>query len=137
MATFNDFNWDTSVVENDGLTSDFKTINIIYGQNYSGKTTISRIIRALETGLLSDKYLNPEFIVEILNNPNALLTNLKNHNQVTRVFNEDFVRENLNFIYNPDDSIKSFAISSVNNEIETKIKEKETELGSETLNTGL
>lgn len=137
MATFNNFDWDTSVIENDGTISEFKLINIIYGRNYSGKTTISRIIRALETGHLSEKYLNPEFIVNIHNNQNVAHTNLKNHNQVIRVFNEDFVRENLNFIYNPDDSIKSFAIGSINNDIEIKVKEKEVTLGSELLNTGL
>lgn len=42
LAVFNNYNWDSSVPE-------FAKINIIYGRNYSGKTTLSRILRAIET----------------------------------------------------------------------------------------
>ncbi|WP_211329688.1 AAA family ATPase [Vespertiliibacter pulmonis] len=56
LGVFDDFNWDSEVRNNGGSVQNFVDINIIYGRNYSGKTTLSRIIRALETGYLSDKY---------------------------------------------------------------------------------
>jgi hypothetical protein len=54
------------------------------------------------------------------------------------VFNEDFVRDNLSFIANPDESISSFAIlGDDNNRIEKEIEIKELELGTIEENTGL
>ena len=63
LAVFKGFDWDKDVRDDSGNIQDFKTINIIYGRNYSGKTTLSRILRAMETGNLSDKFENPSFIV--------------------------------------------------------------------------
>lgn len=48
------FKWDAN-------TPDFERCNIIYGWNYSGKTTLSRILRAFEKG---EKH--PEFPDETL-----------------------------------------------------------------------
>lgn len=56
MAVYHDFDWDTSVQEKNARPAEFQKVNILYGRNYSGKTTTSRILRALETGTLSDKY---------------------------------------------------------------------------------
>jgi len=39
LAVFNDFNWDDSVKDKQGNVCEFKNINILYGRNYSGKTT--------------------------------------------------------------------------------------------------
>ena len=91
---------------------DFKTINIIYGRNYSGKTTLSRIVRALETGSISDKYNNPEFKVVFDDGTSINQKQLDKCNCDIRVFNEDFVRENLSFLMdtNNDGEIKSFAV---------------------------
>ncbi|MFZ5960545.1 AAA family ATPase [Pseudomonas knackmussii] len=129
LGIFKDFNWDRSVKEPGGQTSTFQRINIIYGRNYSGKTTISRIFRAIETGKISDNYDNPRFELEddngrkiTLNSPNPPLT---------RVFNEDFTRENLKFINNPDESITSFAIlGEDNNKLQEEIQRLEFGLGS-------
>lgn len=69
---------------------------------------------------------------------NITQTTLRNHHQTIRVFNEDFVRDNLQFITNPDESIKSFAIlGDDNNKLELKIKEIESELGTEESRDGL
>ncbi|BBJ22104.1 AAA family ATPase [Candidatus Nitrotoga sp. AM1P] len=52
--------------------------------------------------------------------------------QKIRVFNEDFVRDNLRFITNPDDNIESFAIlGEDNNKIEQEIGALEKELGAQ------
>ncbi|NMM28973.1 MAG: AAA family ATPase [Glaciimonas sp.] len=138
LAVFNDFDWNKSVRNKNDTVGEFERVNILYGRNYSGKTTTSRIIRAMETGVLSDKYPNPEFNVEFQGNINCTQNSLKNHNQIIRVFNEDFVKDNLSFISNSDDSIKSFAIlGDDNNRLELQIKNEEGILGAEDVGTGL
>ena len=112
-------------------TQNFVDINIIYGRNYSGKTTLSRIARALETGFLSDKYGSPSFQLKFSDNSYVTLSALSGHGKNIRVFNEDFIRDNLRFITNPDDSVEPFAIlGDDNNKIEKEIEALEAELGS-------
>ncbi len=41
--------------------TEFKSVNIIYGRNYSGKTTLSRIFKCLEDKELHNDYENPQF----------------------------------------------------------------------------
>lgn len=131
LAVFKDFDWDKEVRNESGNVLGFQAINIIYGRNYSGKTTLSRILRAMETGQLSDKFENPSFSVALADGIEVTQTSLLCHGKTVRVFNEDFVRANLRFITNPDDSIEAFAIlGDDNNKIEKKIEALETELGS-------
>ena len=131
LAVFNDFDWDKEVVDSDNNIRSFKKINIIYGRNYSGKTTLSRIIRAMETGNISDKYNNPECCVKVKDNVDITQVDFLAHNKTIRVFNEDFIRYNLNFIINPDENILPFAIlGGDNNKIEEDIKVLSEKLGS-------
>lgn len=131
LAVFTDFNWNNSVKDKGGNVCEFKDINILYGRNYSGKTTISRILRALETGEISDKYENPEFSVLLGDQTEVTQAELNTHGKNIRVFNEDFVRDNLKFITNPDEGINSFAIlGSENNVIDAEIESIKDELGS-------
>lgn len=131
MAVFQDFDWSSSVRDSGNNISEFRNINIFYGRNYSGKTTVSRIFRAFETGFISDKYDKPEFQISFLDKTILTQNNLSGHGKIIRVFNEDFVRDNLRFISNPDDCIESFAIlGDDNNKIEKEIEELEEELGS-------
>lgn len=138
MAVFQDFNWDTTLRDSGNNIAEFKRINVIYGRNYSGKTTLSRIIRALETGIVSDKYENPEFIVNLESDCNVTQLSLLTHDKIIRVFNEDFVKENLRFIIDDAQNVNSFAIlGNDNNKLEQEIKIRELELGSEEMATGL
>lgn len=131
FAVFQNFDWDKEVLHKNGQVQSFQDINIIYGRNYSGKTTLSRIFRAMETSELSDKIENPDFSVAFTNNSLITQKNLSNHGKIIRVFNEDFVRTNLRFINNPDEDIEPFAILGDDNiKIEKAIKELETKLGS-------
>ncbi len=131
LAVFKDFKWDKEVHDTNGNALGFQAINIIYGRNYSGKTTLSRILRALETGTLSDKFEGPSFTVAFSDGADITEKNLKSHGEKIRVFNEDFVKDNLRFITNPEDSIEPFAIlGDDNNKIEKEIETLETELGS-------
>lgn len=130
LAVFQNFNWDTNIRDKGNNVVLFKSINIFYGRNYSGKTTLSRIIRALETGYISDKYENPQFEVEVKDVADATQNNLSTHGKKIRVFNEDFVKDNLRFITNSDESITPFAIIGGNTTIETEIQKLKDELGN-------
>ncbi|MDC6406320.1 MULTISPECIES: AAA family ATPase [Maribacter] len=129
LAVFQNFDWDSTMRDSGNNVVLFKLINIFYGRNYSGKTTLSRIVRALETGNLSDKYENPEFEVSITDVADGTPTNLTAHGKKIRVFNEDFVKANLRFIVNPDESIAPFAIIGGNATIEAEIQALKNELG--------
>lgn len=129
LAVFQNFVWDASVLDTNGNVQLFKEINVIYGRNYSGKTTLSRIVRALERGNISDKYETPEFQVSIKDIADATETNLTSHGKKIRVFNEDFVKVNLRFIINPEESITPFAILGGNADIQTEIDVLKLALG--------
>lgn len=138
MAVFKTFDWDRNVRDKSNNKIEFKKLNIFYGRNYSGKTTLSRIIRSLETYKISDKYIGANFQIDIEGDGIISISNLKSHTQTVRVFNEDFVRDNLQFIFNESEDIQSFAILGEKNiEIETAIKAKEIELGSEEPSAGV
>ncbi len=125
LAVFSNYNWDSSIPE-------FAKINIIYGRNYSGKTTLSRILRAIETQLLPDKYENPSFEISLDDGSIISNTALTANSLDVRVFNEDFVRANLRFLIDPDSEIEPFAIlGSDNAKIEKAISDLEVEIGSD------
>ncbi|MDX8569968.1 AAA family ATPase [Elizabethkingia sp. HX XZB] len=130
LAVFKNFNWDTAIRDDGNNIVLFKPINILYGRNYSGKTTLSRIVRALEIGNISDKYENPQFEVSIQDITDTTPNNLTAHGKKIRVFNEDFVKENLRFIVNSDESITPFAIIGGNATIEEEIQTLKNDLGS-------
>ena len=131
FGIFKNFEWDNSVIKNDGDSLFLKHINIIYGRNYSGKTTISRIFRALETKILPEKFESTDFQITLSDNSVINQDNYQTFNDKVRVFNEDFIRDNLRFIINPDDKIEPFAILGENAQIEQEIKELEDKLGSD------
>ena len=138
MAVFNDFRWASSVRDSGNNIAEFKKINIFYGRNYSGETTLSRIFRALETGSISDKYSSPEFQLTFDGGSTATQDSLTRHGQVVRVFNEDFVRDNLRFIVDDEQNINSFAILGEDNAtLEEEIEKHEAELGSKEGKSGL
>lgn len=125
LAVFSNYNWDNSIPE-------FTKINIIYGRNYSGKTTLSRILRAVETRLLPDRYENPNFEISLDDGSIISNTTITANSLDVRVFNEDFVRSNLRFLIDPDSGIEPFAILGLDNaEIEKAISALELEIGSD------
>ncbi len=138
MAVFQDFRWASSLRDGGNNIAEFKKINILYGRNYSGKTTLSRIFRALETGSISDKYSTPEFLLSFNGGHNVTQNSLDNHNQVIRVFNDDFIKDNLRFIVDDEQTINSFAILGEDNtKLEEEIEKHEAELGDEEEKSGL
>ncbi|MGO1064065.1 AAA family ATPase [Acinetobacter lwoffii] len=88
----------------------FKKMNIIYGANYSGKTTLSRIFAILKNKNDPENYSNPIFKI-IFENEILDCNNYKENSKEFLVFNKDFINENLSFlIFNNHEngSIKSF-----------------------------
>ena len=53
FGLYNDFKWDTLPA--------LGRVNIIYGRNYSGKTTLSRIFDSVSLGKLHKDYLDGKF----------------------------------------------------------------------------
>lgn len=72
----------------------FNKFNVIYGWNGSGKTTLARLFRCLETKSNNVNFKEAEFIIELDNNTKIdSKTNI--HDQNIKVFNQDFIKENL------------------------------------------
>jgi wobble nucleotide-excising tRNase len=109
---------------------EFKTFNLIYGWNYSGKTTLSRVFRCLEKGKLHDDYLTATFELE---NATTKYDNTFAIKPNIRVFNSDFVKENLK--WDADNIEPIFLLGAENIELQTELKQKETDL--ETAETDL
>lgn len=137
FGSFKEFVWSHSVFDSDGNANDFKKLNILYGRNYSGKTTLSRILRCFQTGELPEKYESPSFSIttstEILTQAQITTSNLG-----IRVYNKDFVDEHLSFLRDNNGDITAFAIlGSENKKIEEEIEEKKKQLGSIEKRSGL
>lgn len=135
FALFNEYLWDKTI----GKDTVFKTVNIIYGRNYSGKTTLSRIFRCVEKGEIHENYAHASFSIST-NSQNLTQNNLSvvSDDINIRVYNTDFVRENLSWLHNDDGSIKPFAlIGSINIELDKKIKAIDEQLGKEEDKKGL
>ncbi|MCZ4279673.1 AAA family ATPase [Kiloniella laminariae] len=138
FGAFKDFSWRAQVRDHGENTQYFKKLNIIYGRNYSGKTTLSRILRSYETGTLPPKYKNISFDMTIEQNTYTH-KDLSNHSLDIRVYNKDFVTENLQFLSGSNEGeIRPFAIlGSENIEIKEKIEKEQTTLGSIENKSGL
>ena len=78
-----------------GNIQDFKELNIIYGWNYSGKTTISRLFNCIERNKLHEDYTSCEFEMKDKNDRVISNTNLDTQDTQVKVFNTDFIKKNL------------------------------------------
>lgn len=139
FAVFENYNWDLSSTDKNGRPLKFEKINILYGRNYSGKTTLSRIFRSLETGQLPDNYDDPQYELIDENGNEVDQNSLADFSSQVRVFNEDFIKSNLKFLIDPAGEIAPFAIlGNTNGTLVDEIKELTKEIGrSEEPKTGL
>lgn len=137
FGSFKGLIWKKSLKDS-GSVQNFKRLNILYGRNYSGKTTLSRIFRALETGRIPLNYVDPAFTV-YGDKGNVTQASISSHGYDVRVYNRDFVSENLSFLANQTNGeIKTFAIvGEKNKEIDDAITAIQTKLGSAESKTGL
>lgn len=136
FALFNEFSWDKTI----GKDNYFKMVNIIYGRNYSGKTTLSRIFRCVEKGEVHRHYPDANFSI-LLSDKRCLSQNNINpapDDIKIRVYNTDFVKDNLSWLHKDDGSIEPFALlGAINIELDKKIKDIEEKLGKEDDKIGL
>lgn len=77
-------------------TQEFGVKNLIYGWNYSGKTSLSRLFAQIGNDKPNPDLSGCSYTIETdgeqITEANSMQSNL-----IVRVFNSDFVRENLNF----------------------------------------
>ncbi len=73
----------------------FNTYNLIYGWNCSGKTTLARLLRCLETKSNHAEYNDADFSIDLADNGKVESKNYT-HDLDIRVFNQDFVSDTLN-----------------------------------------
>jgi hypothetical protein len=129
FGLYENYKWDNEI----GKSETFRRVNIIYGRNYSGKTTLSRILKSVEDKHLNTKYNDGKFQIYFENNHVSTEKNLDTEIQdyKIRVYNTDFVKENLSWLNNEDGTINPFTILGAKNvELDKKIKEIEQKLGS-------
>lgn len=139
FGSFSDLNWKKSLRDRGNNVQDFKRLNILYGRNYSGKTTLSRIFRALETGRMPSNYIGSTFTVRG-DKGDVTQASIADHGYDVRVYNRDFVSENLSFLINQaiGGEIKTFAIvGEKNKEIEDEISAIQAKLGNLESKAGL
>ncbi|MYJ20647.1 MAG: AAA family ATPase [Rhodothermaceae bacterium] len=92
FGIFRNFSWDED-------TPDLARFNLIYGWNRSGKTTLSRVFAACEKGSI-DFHEYPkggEFELEVKDGSDVDHNSCQNIIHPVRVFNRDFVEENVFF----------------------------------------
>lgn len=77
-------------------TQEFGIKNLIYGWNYSGKTTLSRLFAQLESKKQNPDLAGCEFSFDTDTQP-LTEKNFDHSGLTVRVFNSDFIKENLHF----------------------------------------
>lgn len=91
-------------IKNFGIFKDARTnggqpfyqFNLLYGFNYSGKTTLSRIFRAMQLGEMPEGFETGSF--EIAQHENtSISSNAIEKVENLRVFNSDYIAKNVNF----------------------------------------
>ncbi|EAI3905358.1 RloC protein [Campylobacter lari] len=121
FGSYKNFKWGNNLEE-------FKTINIFYGRNYSGKTTLSRIARSFELKKHNEDFLDGNFKIKLEDGSFLTQNNVVNSNLDIRVYNSDFVKENLNYLYDKKGDIKGFKSIGVEQKNINEIIEKREEI---------
>lgn len=130
FAIFKNFDWNAHVLNPDLTPILFGEINVIYGRNYSGKTTLSRILRSIEIKRLPERIENPQFSILCSDGQRINEENYATSDLIIRVFNEDFIKENLKFLIDPEGEIQTFAIiGGTNTDVTNRIEALEAEIG--------
>ena len=90
FGVFNDFNWNR-----DSTLQDFKEKNIIYGWNYSGKTTLSRIFCSLRDKTIHADYPEAKFKLRLENSQEFDSENLNTYDKTVFIFNKEYIDSKL------------------------------------------
>ena len=103
---------------------EFKTFNLIYGWNYSGKTTLSRVFKCFEKGQVHEDYKSATFEFE---GQSGKYDNLLRIKPNIKVFNSDFIKENLK--WDSDKIEPIFILGKENIDLQEELSQKEIALG--------
>lgn len=87
FGVYNNFIWRDLV--------EFKPQNIIYGWNYSGKTTLSRIFSSLRDRKIHTDYIDSEFKFILDDNSEITQNNINSSEILLAIFNSEYIKENL------------------------------------------
>lgn len=87
IGLFKKFAWDTNILD------EFNRYNLIYGWNYSGKTTLSRVFQCLEEASIHKDFVGGSFHFTKRDGTTVDSTSLEQRPHV-RVFNRYFVQKN-------------------------------------------
>lgn len=127
FGLYRDFSWMTNLPE-------MSRVNIIYGRNYSGKTTLSRFFDGIAQGQLHKNYADGAFTLYTDNDavPNVTEGNMKDCPYSIRVYNSEYVKRNLSWLNDEEGGeILPFAlIGSDNVEAQKAIDRIDEQLGS-------
>lgn len=135
FGCYSDFDWCDSVCEGTNVV-DLERLNILYGRNYSGKTTLSRILRSLQEHSLPEHHEGCCFTIEA-DEGTFDETSIASHDLHIRVYNRDFVSDHLSFLSDDEGHITPFAVvGSENQSIEARLTTIASELGTEDEGTG-
>lgn len=130
FAVFQNYKWDDVARDEGNNIMEFKKFNIIYGRNYSGKTTLSRIFQSIENSQIPENYEQANFSLVDDNGAIISESTLSQRLPLVRVFNEDFIKEHLKFFHDSQEDILPFAVlGKENQQIENEIKLLQTQLG--------
>lgn len=117
FGIYRDFHW------NEELPG-FKKWNLIYGWNYSGKTTLSRIIQGLENGFHHPDYEAGVWSITIDNN--VIHSGASIANSKVKVFNNDFIKRNL--LWEENDVLPVFVVGEKNIQFEKELESEQSTL---------
>ena len=107
------------------IGSDLKKLNLIYGWNGSGKTTISRLFSFLERKKIHLPDLSEIEFNILTGNGSVKQSDLLSHTVEVKVFNEDFIADNLSF--NESKAKKIVILGKENIQLQQEIITLETE----------
>ncbi|PQL92699.1 RloC protein [Apibacter adventoris] len=129
FGLFFDYSWN-SEIGSDPDKHSFKKVNIIYGRNYSGKTTLSRIFRCVEKEEIHKDYPDAKFTISTDDDGTIINESNLTYSKNIRVYNTDFVKDNLSWLHNEEGEILPFTLLGGDNTfIEGKIKDIDNQLG--------
>ena len=136
MGVFSSFIWDENVFGTNREPVEFNRINVIYGRNYSGKTTLSRLFRFLEQKELPSEFIDAQFELSLDDGTVVSQSSINTSIFPVRVYNSDYRLENLAFLNDTtrDGKINAFAVLGADNvKISSAIEALELELGNATM----
>lgn len=88
LAVFQDFQWK-------GGVTDFSNVNLIYGYNYSGKTSLSRLFSSLRDKCLHEDYPIMEFELQLYEGEKFSHREISDFPLYVLVFNRDYLDKQL------------------------------------------